>query len=60
MKQFWTKKGLFFTLFINRVITVFVKKTRNSLIISPTPLFFTYNRISRKILHKSFTDINAG
>jgi len=34
MKQFWTKKGLFFTLFINRVIAVFAKKIPNSLIIS--------------------------
>ena len=55
MKQFWTKTGLFFILFINRVIAVFVQKTRNSLIISPhPPLFICYfNRNNRKIAHKT-------
>ena len=60
MEHFLTKTGLLFTLFINEVKTVFAKKTRNLLIISPPHLQHYFNWINKKILHKSFMDINVG
>jgi hypothetical protein len=54
MKHFLTTTGLFFTLLLDKARLVFVKKIRNSLIITP-PLFdYYFSRKYRKISHGTF------